>query len=233
MQEILKVLNLYKSYGKVKVLKGVNFSIKKGEIVGLIGVNGSGKSTLIETICGVKNKDSGEIVGIVENCKNIGYMPQSFGCFNDLTVKENLKYFALIYNLNNNRVQEVLNITHLKEKENYLCGNLSGGYRQLVSLAVAILHNPKLLILDEPTSAMDPLFRDSFWKIIKNYLAGGGSVLVTTHYMEEINLCTKLLILSGGKIVYDNFVSEIFKNGKFNSAADLIFAFAKGEKYEV
>ena len=230
-EEILRLENIQKSFKKHHVLKGVNFSIKKGESVALVGVNGAGKSTLFEIICKVLSADSGNVFGI-KDYFDFGYMPQIFRLFSDLTIKENLEYFALIYKLDKKRVEEILNLCYLKEKENFLCSKLSGGYKQLVSLAVALIHNPPLLILDEPTSAMDPLFRDGFWKIINKYLKDGGSVLVTTHYMEEINFCNRLMILSSGKIMYDNFVKEAFGTDKNFSAMDLINKFAVEDKYD-
>lgn len=228
---ILKVENVFKSFKKHQVLKGVSFSIKNGESVALVGVNGAGKTTLLEIICGIQRTNSGSVFG-VEDCKDIGYMSQTFRLFLDLTVKENLEYFALLYKVDKQRILEVLELTYLKDKQNFLCSKLSGGYKQLVSLAVAILHNPKLLILDEPTSAMDPLFRELFWKIIKKYLKGGGSVLVTTHYMEEISLCKRLIVLSSGKVVYNKLVSSSFGKNKFNSISELISNYLKGDRYD-
>ena len=228
---ILSVKEIKKNYKKVNVLKNVNFDIYKGQIVALIGVNGAGKSTLIEIICKVKNYDHGTIISKI-NSKEIGYMPQSFGLFADLTVKENLEYFAVLYNITKQRISQVLELCKLENKKHMLCKNLSGGYKQLVSLAVAILHNPKFLLLDEPTSAMDPLFREIFWNVIKSYNSNGGTVMVTTHYMEEINMCNKLLILSSGEIVYNDFVENTFKKGKFKSAIDLINTMVKGERYD-
>ena len=230
MQEILSVKNVYKSYKKHQVLKGVSFDIHKGDVVALIGINGSGKSTLLETICGVQKQDSGEIIGI-ENYKYLGYVPQMFRLFLDLTVRDNLEYFSLLFRVDSKRVEEVLQMCYLKEKEKTLCAKLSGGYKQLVSLAVAILHKPQLLILDEPTSAMDPLFRNEFWKIIKKYLAEGGSVLVTTHYMEEINFCNKIMVLSSGKIVFKNDVQDDLGAHKFKSAMELLVFFEQGDKH--
>ncbi len=228
---ILSIKGIKKSYGKVNVLKNVSFDINKGQIVALLGVNGAGKSTLIEIICNVKSYDYGTITSNIKQ-KEIGYMPQSFSLFADLTVKENLEYFAVLYDITKQRIGQVLELCKLEGKKNMLCKNLSGGYKQLVSLAVAILHNPKFLILDEPTSAMDPLFREIFWGVIKDYVANNGTVMVTTHYMEEINMCNKLMILSSGEIVYDAFVKDTFKKGKFTSAIDLINTMVKDERYD-
>lgn len=230
-ENILEIKSLTKSYGKKEVLKGVNLSLNKGEKIALIGVNGSGKSTLLEILCGVKRASGGEVLTPF-NKGEIGYMPQSFSLFQDLTVKENLGYLAVLYGLDKLVVEETIKKCFLLQKENMLAKNLSGGYKQLLSLAAAIIFGPQLLVLDEPTSAMDPLFRASFQKILSGFMKKGGSVLLTTHYMEEIDFCDKVAILSDGKIVYSDFVSKTFGENKFKTASELIFKYTKGESYE-
>ena len=220
---MLKIKNIYKSYKDKQLLKGVNLNVSNNEIKGLIGVNGAGKSTLIELICGIKKYNNGEIFVNNINVKDkkqkkilqhaFGYMPQTFTLFNDLTVKENLNYVASVYKLNKQSVKQVLEKCNLFSHKNTLAQNLSGGYRQLLSLAGAIIHSPKLLILDEPTSAMDPLFRKMFWEIIKDYQRNGGTILIITHYMEELNQCDSFACLANGKICYDGKVSDFSSNG--------------------
>lgn len=219
---MLKIKDVYKSYGKNEVLKGVSFTVNKNEIKGLVGVNGAGKSTLIEIVCGVKALDRGDIFISEIDIKNkkqrneikriIGYMPQTFSLFNDLTVEENLGYLCAIYNLNNNVVEDVIEKCFLGKHRKTLVQNLSGGYRQLLSFAGAIIHSPKLIILDEPSSAMDPLFRKMFWDIIKSYKESGVTILLITHYMEELNNCDSFVCLSNGKAVYDGDISGLKKN---------------------
>ncbi|MBQ7307379.1 MAG: ABC transporter ATP-binding protein [Clostridia bacterium] len=210
---MLKIENLSKNYGKKEVLKGVNFEVKKHDIVALIGINGAGKSTLFEIICGVTKKNSGTIMIdnlSIEDKKHkqslkfkIGYMPQYFSLFNDMTVKENLDYLSCVYHLEKNTSLKIMELCDLLDKKNVLAKNLSGGFRQLLSLAGTIIHSPEFLILDEPTSAMDPIFRSMFWKIIKNLnTQNGTTILVTTHYIEEINECNKMACLSQGKIIF-------------------------------
>ena len=169
---MLKIEGLYKKYKDTDVLKGVNLHVATNEIKALIGVNGSGKSTLIEIVCGVKAADNGSV--FVNNInisdrkykkeykKIIGYVPQSFGLFNDLTVQENLEYVCAVYGADVGAVEDVMKLCLLYDSRKKLASNLSGGYKQLLSCACSIIHKPKLLILDEPTSAMDPIFRKKF-----------------------------------------------------------------------
>ena len=221
---MLKVQNVFKSYKDKKVLKGINLHVKQGEIKGLIGVNGSGKSTLIECVCGVKNFDDGEILvdGVntldkknKNTIKNtIGYMPQAFGMFNDLTVEENLRYLCAIYKLDENTcVENAIKACYLDNYRSILAKNLSGGYRQLLSMASAIIHNPKFLILDEPTASMDPIFRRQFWQIVNNCRKNNTTVLVITHYMEELVECDNFACLANGKVAFEGSVSDFKKEG--------------------
>ena len=221
---MLKIKNLQKSYKKKKVLKGVDLHIKKGEIVGLIGLNGAGKSTLIECVCGIKKFDSGEILindfNILDK-KNkkaikhsIGYVPQTFSLYGDLTVEENLKYLSALYNLKDNfYVENALKTCHLENNRKVLAKNLSGGYKQLLSMAGAIIHNPKFLILDEPTASMDPIFRRKFWKIVNNCRKKDTTILVITHYLEELMECDNFICLANGKISFSGSVNDFKKEG--------------------
>jgi len=143
-------------------------------------------------------------------------MPQSFCMFNDLTVYENLLYVCSLYDIEKSKIIEVINKCFLTEYRDFLAGNLSGGYKQLLSIASVIIHDPKVLILDEPTSAMDPLFRKKFWKIVKDYNKNGITVLIVTHYIEELLECDSFSLLSDGKIVYDGKVSEFKTKGFIN-----------------
>jgi len=221
---MLKVINVKKSYKKKMVLEDVSFEVEKGKITALIGENGSGKSTLIEIICGIKKANSGEVFfkGLnvfnkknkIKTNKSLGYMPQNFILYQDLTVFENLSYVASVYSLKNkDRVNEVLKECFLEDNKNVLAGNLSGGYKQLLSMASAMLYSPEFLILDEPTSAMDPIFRKRFWQVIKNLNQNGTTILLITHYIEELLECDNFLCLSKGKIKYSGSVKEFMQNG--------------------
>lgn len=224
---MLKITNVYKKYKNNEVLKGVTFSVKEGEIKGLIGVNGVGKSTLIECICGIKKRDSGEIEinGLNVDDKSfsktikhiVGYMPQSFNLFNDLTVEENLGYLCAVFQLKKDGIIEnILDTCFLTPYKKMLAQNLSGGYKQLLSLAAALIHSPKILILDEPSSAMDPLFRKRFWEIINTCRESGVTILLITHHMEELIECDSFVCLSNGVVSFEGNVKDYCANGAIN-----------------
>ena len=222
---MLKIKSLSKNYKDKCVLNKLDFEVSPGEIVALIGINGAGKSTLTETICGVKDCDEGVVIIDGMSIKDkklrikikytIGYMPQSFCLYNDLTVKENLEYLSSIYKLDID-VDKLMEMCLLKENADTIASNLSGGYRQLLSLAGAMVHSPKFLILDEPTSAMDPLFRKEFWKVLKEYNKQGNTILIITHYLEELLECKRFACLSKGRINYEGNVKDFKKKGFVN-----------------
>ena len=223
---MLLVENINKNYKKKKCLQGVNLTLKDGEVKALIGVNGSGKSTLVDIICGVKRADLGNIFINGLNARDsklknkikkiIGYMPQSFSLFSDLTVKENVEYVASLYGVDDKRIEEVIDFCNLKPYINTLSANLSGGYKQLLSMASAIIHKPSILILDEPSSAMDPVFRNEFWQMIKKINKKGTSILLITHYIEELLECDTFSCLSDGVIKYDGQVEDFKEKGFIN-----------------
>lgn len=237
---MLKINNLNKSYRKNKILNNISLSVRKGEIKALVGANGAGKSTLVDIVCGVKKADNGSIVinGVDishprdrQSIKfDIGYMPQIFNLYLDLTVKENLNYLRAIFNLNDKQiVDELIKVCNLESKSNTLAKHLSGGYKQLLCLAGALINNPKFLILDEPTSAMDPVFRTIFWNIIKSYQKQGVTVFVITHHLEELLECDSFACLSGGDIIFDGSVQK-FKSGDFINIKDIMSKFYKRKK---
>lgn len=236
--EILRTEQLTKSYGRHRVLHGVDLTLESGRAYALVGVNGAGKSTLIELLCGVRRPDGGRIFLRGEDItlyggrarRSIGYMPQQGALFPDLTVRENLSYLGTVYGLSNlqERAATVEKLCFLSDKSNMLWKNLSGGYRQLTSLAAAILHEPALLIMDEPTSAMDPLFRRQFWQIIHRLKETDTTVLVSTHHVEEISECDRMLCLAEGVIIHRVDVDEMYENGRFHSVDEVLAAYMFG-----
>ncbi len=226
---MLEVKNLSLSFKKKQVLKGVTFSLKKGEIVSLIGLNGAGKTTLLECLMGIKKPASGEIIfdnqkdkSLKDIKRSLGYMPQAFRLYNDLTVLDNLKYVAAIYGVVRMQIDKIIEACGLGEMKNVMAERLSGGYRQLLQLAVCFLHRPSLAVLDEPTAAMDPLFRRKFWDIVHKFNASGVTILVISHHIEDVMEAGRVLCLSKGEIVIDEPVEKLTKNSKLNMEKILV-----------
>lgn len=200
-------------FGDFTAVDKLNIKIRHGEIYGFLGSNGSGKSTSIRMLCGILKPYSGtgivlgyDVIKEPEKVKeNIGYMSQKFSLYLDMTVFENLDFYAGMYGLNGEakyaRIEEMITQMNLEAKRNEFSGNLSGGLKQRLALACAILHKPRLLFLDEPTSAVDPISRRGFWQIIHELAIGGTTMVVTTHFMEEAEHCDEMVFLDFGKMV--------------------------------
>jgi ABC-2 type transport system ATP-binding protein len=210
---VIATENLTKVFGKFTAVDGVTLSIAKGEIFGLLGPNGAGKSTTIRMLCGLLSptSGSGRVGGFDIACdadkvrENIGYMSQKFSLYKDLTVAENLKFFGGVYGLDaphlDIRIDAALGETGLMEYREQITGTLSGAVQQRLALASAILHEPKILFLDEPTSGVDPISRRNFWDLIQNMASNGVTVLVTTHFMDEAEFCGRIGFVNGGKLI--------------------------------
>ena len=200
-------------FGDFTAVDRLNIKVYSGEIYGFLGSNGSGKSTSIRMLCGILKPAGGtgsvlgyNVVKEPEKVKeNIGYMSQKFSLYLDMTVFENLDFYAGMYGLKGEekyaRIEEMIDQMNLKDKRNEFSGNLSGGLKQRLALGCAILHKPRLLFLDEPTSAVDPISRRSFWQIIHALAIGGTTMVVTTHFMEEAEHCDEMVFLDAGKMV--------------------------------
>lgn len=209
----IEVNNLNKTFGKFVAVNNISFKVKEGEIFGFLGANGAGKSTTIKMLCGLLEPTSGDaLVGgfsiksqsdFVK--KNIGYMSQRFSLYNDLTIEENIKFFGGVYGLEgkelNERMQWILKTANLIGKENILTGSLPGGIKQRLALGTAVIHKPKIVFLDEPTSGVDPISRRSFWDLINDLSDEGITVLVTTHYLEEAEYCGNIILINAGSLI--------------------------------
>lgn len=207
---VIQATKLSRNFGELKAIQNLDLNVEKGCIYGFLGPNGSGKTTAIRLLTGLLKPTSGDIhvLGFklpkdAEKLRlHIGYMTQKFSLYDDLTVKENLQFVAKIYGVagrqRKKRIDELLNIYGLDQKKNQLAGSMSGGQRQRLALAAAILHKPELLFLDEPTSAVDPENRREFWEQLFDLSDRGTSILVSTHYMDEAERCHKLAILEAG-----------------------------------
>ena len=213
MPPIIQAEHLSRRFGSLVAVRDVSLSVEKGEIFGVLGPNGAGKSTTIRMLCGILDPSGGRgtVVGFdiqtqAERIKErIGYMTQRFSLYEDLSVVENLLFYAGIYGVPRSRrrarVDEVLERGGLTARRNQLAGTLSGGWKQRVALASATIHEPPLLFLDEPTAGVDPVSRRDFWDQIHRISAGGTTVLLTTHYMDEAERCHRLAFIFSGELL--------------------------------
>ncbi len=210
-QPAVVIEHLTKKFGDFTAVDDISFSVNKGEIFGFLGANGAGKSTTIRMLCGILKPTSGRgLVGGVDISKTpekvktfIGYMSQKFSLYDDLTIQENLNFFAGIYQISNRKeaVKRAIESAGLTGKEKKITGSLPVGWKQQLSLASAVMHNPSILFLDEPTSGVDPITRRKFWETIRKLSEAGTTVFVTTHYMMEAEYCDRLSIMRAGKVI--------------------------------
>lgn len=209
----VRLEHLTKRFGTFVAVDDVSLEVAQGEIFGFLGPNGAGKSTTIRILCGLLAPTSGKatVVGFdvatqsEEIRKNIGYMSQKFSLYDDLTVDENIEFFGGIYGVPPEKLPErreyVLRMAGLAEKHDNMTSLLSGGWKQRLALGCAILHEPPVLFLDEPTSGVDPMARRSFWDLIYDLSAAGHTVFVTTHYMDEAEYCHRIALMGAGKVI--------------------------------
>ncbi|MCK9429653.1 MAG: ABC transporter ATP-binding protein [Candidatus Omnitrophica bacterium] len=212
-QLAVTVKDLEKKFGDFTAVNQINFEVKQGEIFGFLGPNGAGKSTTIRMLCGIytPTSGSGSVGGfdiIKEQFKikeNIGYMSQKFSLYDDLTVEENIDFYSRIYNIpekeREQRKDETIQLAGIEDFRKSLTGTLSGGWKQRLALGCAIIHKPKIIFLDEPTSGVDPITRANFWDIIKKMASAGRTIFVTTHYMDEAENCNRLVMIYHGTMI--------------------------------
>jgi len=209
---VISADGLTKRFGDFTAVDAISFEVSKGEIFGFLGANGAGKTTAMRMLCGLSKPSSGkatvagyDVYNQTEKIKrNIGYMSQKFSLYEDLTVKENIRFYAGIYGKPDNFIKEkterVLNELHLQSEGNKLVKSLPLGWKQKLALYVAIIHEPQIVFLDEPTGGVDPVTRREFWNMIYKAAASGVTVFVTTHYMDEAEYCNRVSIMVDGKI---------------------------------
>jgi len=212
---------LSKRFGEFDAVKSVNIEVGYGEIYGLLGANGAGKTTTIKMLCGLLDPTSGEVElagekGFVRSSfvrQRIGYMSQKFSLYDDLTIEENLDFFAGVYKVpwgeRNEKKHWVLDVSGLGDRQNMMTAALPGGWKQRVAFGAAVMHEPSVLFLDEPTSGVDPLARRAFWKIINSFADHGVAVLITTHYLEEAEQCNRLGLMVAGELVAQGTPTEL------------------------
>ena len=220
----VEIRSLVKRFGSFVAVDDVNLEVRRGEIFGFLGPNGAGKSTTIRMLCGLLQPTSGsasvgglDIATQSEAIKQtIGYMSQRFSLYDDLSVEENIDFFSGIYSVPKNRRAErkdyVLRMAGLEERRGSLTGLLSGGWKQRLALGCAILHEPPILFLDEPTSGVDPIARRTFWDLIYQLSSSGHTVFVSTHYMDEAEYCHRLALMYRGKVIALGTPAELKKS---------------------
>ncbi|MFN3480909.1 MAG: ATP-binding cassette domain-containing protein [Thermodesulfovibrionales bacterium] len=217
----VKIEDLTKKFGDFVAVDNINLTVKRGEVFGFLGPNGAGKSTTIKMLCGLLLPTSGN--GFVagydimkeseEIKKTIGYMSQKFSLYDDLTVVENISFFSGIYGVSGNRKKErmewVLEMAGLKDRKDVITRTLPAGFKQRLALGCAVLHEPPIIFLDEPTSGVDPISRRNFWNLIYNMSKAGTTIFVTTHYMDEADYCDRLALIYRGKIIAEGSPNEL------------------------
>ena len=229
----LEVQGLTKHFGNFTAVDHVSFTCRRGEVIGYLGPNGSGKTTTIRMLCGLMTPTEGtaEIMGIdvVKNPEaikpHIGYMSQKFSLYDDLTVLENLEFYAGVYEIpratKKERIQEILHMAGLDGRSGSMTSSLSGGWRQRLALGCAMLHQPPLLFLDEPTSGVDPVARREFWDLIYQLASQGTTIFITTHYMDEAEHCSRVGFMYRSKLL------------AFDSPRNLKSAYLKGAAWDL
>ncbi|RFU63858.1 ABC transporter ATP-binding protein [Peribacillus glennii] len=210
-EALVSVNHVSKSFGKQQVLKDIHLEIKPGEIFGLLGPSGAGKTTLVKQLVGLDLPTSGENYLFQEKMpslkliERVGYMAQSDALYGELSARENLQFFASLYGLNGKkqgeRIEQVMQIVNLSNHLNKLVSNYSGGMKRRLSLAIALLHEPQLLILDEPTVGIDPVLRKSIWAAFYELKKKGVTIIVTTHVMDEAEKCDRLGLIRDGSLI--------------------------------
>lgn len=226
--------NLVKRFGEFTAVDEVSFTVHPGEIFGFLGPNGSGKTTTIRMMLGLLTPTSGNVevlgVPVLEQPEairsRVGYMSQRFSLYNDLTVLQNLRFYGTAYGLSNEglkqQIDRALQMAGLEGREDVRTQELSGGWRQRLALGAAILHEPEVLFLDEPTAGVDPLSRRDFWELLYQLVADGVTVFVTTHYMDEAEHCHRLALLQRGQIIASGSPDEMRNQGMHGQVLEIV-----------
>jgi len=237
---VIEAEELTKTFGDFTAVNAISFEVKKGEIFGFLGANGAGKTTAMKMLIGISKPSSGKakVAGFdvytqTESIKkNIGYMSQKFALYDDLTVKENINFFGGIYGLPRAKIKEkmkqLIEDLGLGEVENQLVGSLPLGWKQKLSFSVALLHEPKVVFLDEPTGGVDPITRRQFWEMIYKSASQGTTIFVTTHYMDEAEYCDRVSIMVEGKIEALDTPKNLKAQFKVDNMNDVFLKLARG-----
>jgi len=238
--KVIQVEGLTKMFGDFTAVDAITFDVKKGEIFGFLGANGAGKTTAMKMLIGISIPTSGaanvagfDVFKQAEDIKkNIGYMSQKFALYDDLTVKENITFFGGIYGLSRKIIKEKTEVLitelGLEKVANQLVGSLPLGWKQKLSFSVALIHNPKIVFLDEPTGGVDPITRRQFWEMIYKAANEGTTVFVTTHYMDEAEYCNRVSIMVNGKIEALDTPKKLKEQFKAENMNEVFLKLARG-----
>ncbi|MCB0487926.1 MAG: ABC transporter ATP-binding protein [Cyclobacteriaceae bacterium] len=238
----ISVSKLTKRFGHFTAVDAISFDVKEGEIFGFLGANGAGKTTAMRMLCGLSMPTSGEATVAGYDLykqsekikKSIGYMSQKFSLYEDLTIKENNRFYGGIYGLSDKQINEktefMLHHLHLEDQANTLVKELPLGWKQKLSFSVSMIHDPKIVFLDEPTGGVDPLTRREFWTMIYEAAHRGTTVFVTTHYMDEAEYCDRVSIMVDGKIEALDTPSALTRQFKVQGMADVFVQLARKAK---
>lgn len=228
---MIKINNLHKSFGDIQALKGIDLEIKEGDFYGLLGPNGAGKTTTINILSTILKPDIGEVLinGFnlktdAKKCKNyIGIVPQEIALYDDLTAYDNLFFWGKLYKINNKilskKIDELLILMGLEERKNHKIKTFSGGMKRRINIACALLHSPKIILMDEPTVGVDPQSRNLIFEALQQLHQEGTTIIYTTHYMEEVEkLCDKISIIDNGKIIAQGSINKLKKLSKISDS---------------
>ena len=237
---VISVRNLTKRFGDFTAVDSISFDVSKGEIFGFLGANGAGKTTAMRMLCGLSYPTSGTgtIAGLDVRKdgelikRKIGYMSQRFSLYNDLTIRENMRLYASIYGLSKQETDErstqLLSRLNFLSERNTLVGSLPLGWKQKLSFAVATIHRPEIVFLDEPTGGVDPITRRQFWELIYEAAADGTTIFVTTHYMDEAEYCSRVSIMVDGKIAALDTPTRLKQQFAAKSMDEVFHTLARG-----
>ncbi len=239
-ENVIEATNLTKIFGDFTAVDAITFEVKKGEIFGFLGANGAGKTTAMKMLIGISIPSDGKatVAGFDVSShpedikKNIGYMSQKFALYDDLTVRENITFFGGIYGLKRSQIkiksEKLINNLGLQEVANDLVGSLPLGWKQKIAFSVALLHDPKIIFLDEPTGGVDPITRRQFWEMIYQTAHEGTTVFVTTHYMDEAEYCDRVSIMVNGKIEALDTPKKLKEQFEVDNMNDVFLKLARG-----
>ncbi len=240
--KVIEIRDLSKQFGEFRAVDSISFEVTKGEIFGFLGANGAGKTTAMRMLCGLSHPTSGsgsvagyDIATEPEMIKrNIGYMSQKFSLYEDLKVWENIRLFGGIYGLSSNDItvksKQILERLGLWQERNRLVGSLPLGWKQKLAFSIAIIHNPKVVFLDEPTGGVDPSVRRQFWELIYEAAQQGITIFVTTHYMDEAEYCDRVSIMVDGRLEAIGTPNQLKSQFKSSSIDEVFYILARGAK---